>query len=588
MLSWRDNVVQDLDMMHSSLQEVLRKLALPQLARLHSTTNEESAPPEELTSNQPNDAVPSCDNSPRLTPQDDALPHVPIQSVYHLTKLRALRSPHDSELSQLPKPTGDMIDDFISRGGISLEDAERLFRLYMDRLDHFMYGIGGRYSTLETLRRRSPMLTACICTVAALHDTASNSIYGVCSREFRRLMAASMFDRRIDRDHLRAMCVATYWLSDTSWTVSGYAIRRAAEVNLQNNYHRVVNENSEDAADCMRLWYILYICDQHLSTLYGRTPIVREDFSVQGWEGYLRSPITQDSDTRLISQVALLIIIHNVRELFGPDTSEPIPQVYSNQIATFNRQLDQWVGHWSTALQSELVQTLVNYPQLTFPLDPHEYIGQFPKKGVLIHFHFAKLHLHSHVFRGLGSSPIPSYFLDGAIAAVSAATSVIDLLLTDSDLREGLMGMPSYMHSMTAFACVFLLKVSVKYEGSLIEQRVVFDLTTRLVQQFRSTPVGRWHLVHLMADGLEKMAQTLLNPSVVPSGNPQGSQLPGHSSNIFDMGEPEYQRFPNGNSSLDGFGNDILLDYNIGLGDSPFLQFDTRNLGFNQTGDGVL
>ena len=50
------------------------------------------------------------------------------------------------------------------------------------------------------------------------------------------------------------------------------------------------------------------------------------------------------------SQVALLNIIHNIRELFGPDTGEPVPQVYLSQITSFSRQLDQWVGRWSTAL----------------------------------------------------------------------------------------------------------------------------------------------------------------------------------------------------------------------------------------------
>jgi hypothetical protein len=265
--------------------------------------------------------------------------------------MSALRSLSDAEVrspaSGLPEPS----TDFIARGLISERTADRLFHLYHDRLDHYMYGIGARYSSLGEMRRESPILTACICTVAALHDPASNAVYGVCSAEFKRLMAGSMFDRLVHRDALRAMCVAAYWLSDISWMVSGYAIRRAAEFNLHNSFSRVMMENSEDAADCLRLWYILYICDQHLATLYGRPSIVQEDFSLQGSERFLDCTVATDQDHRLVSQVQLLLIFRKIRELFGPDTGKPLPQVYLNQIANFNRQLDQWVGHWSSTLK---------------------------------------------------------------------------------------------------------------------------------------------------------------------------------------------------------------------------------------------
>ena len=86
----------------------------------------------------------------------------------------------------------------------------------------------------------------------------------------------------------------------------------------------------------------------------------------------------------------------------------------------------------------------------------HESIGEFPTKGVILHHHLAKLHLHSHVFRGLKGAPVPSYFQDSAVAAVAAATAIIETVLTDNDIRDGLVGIPHYIHSMIAFACVFV------------------------------------------------------------------------------------------------------------------------------------
>jgi len=105
--------------------------------------------------------------------------------------------------------------------------------------------------------------------------------------------------------------------------------------------------------DCLRIWYILYICDHHLSILYGRPSIVREDATISGWEKLLKTSEFTESDKRLVSQMALLIIMSNVRELFGPDTGNPVPQAFAPQLTNFSRQIDQWMGYWSTELLSE-------------------------------------------------------------------------------------------------------------------------------------------------------------------------------------------------------------------------------------------
>lgn len=355
---WKHTVIHDLDHIHSALQQVLGRLSLPALPPLQTSSAEQIDVSPQVDVLEREEAGPSCDNSPRISSRDDAVPHVPIESLYQITRLRALRSDDTADEPKLFSiaTSNQAINDFISTGLVSIEDAERLVDLYLNRIDHFMYMIGsGKYRDLENLRRGSPILTACICTVAALHDPMSNHLYGVCKREFQRLMAASMFDRRIDRDHMRAMCIGAYWLHDISWTLSGYAIRRATEVNLNSNYHRVLSSNSEEAMDCMRTWYVLYICDHHLSILYGRPSIVKEDVSISGWEELMKNPVFTESDKRLVSQMALLIIMSNVRELFGPDTGEPVPRAFAPQFTNFSRQIDRWMGFWTTELLSELL-----------------------------------------------------------------------------------------------------------------------------------------------------------------------------------------------------------------------------------------
>ncbi|ORX92647.1 hypothetical protein BCR34DRAFT_500561 [Clohesyomyces aquaticus] len=568
---WKTTVVGDLDNIHAALQDVLGRLSLPPLPPLQTTGSDafDQSPHDGGVDRE--DPGPSCDNSPRVSPRDDALPHVPIESLYQITRLRALRSDDTADESHPPttRAANSPMNDFISNGLVSIEDADRLVNLYLNRIDHFMYMIGGgKYKDLDSLRRGSPILTACICTVAALHDPMSNHLYGVCSREFRRLMAAAMFDRRIDRDHLRAMCIGSYWLHDISWTLSGYAIRRATEVNLNSNFHRVIAENSEEAMDCMRIWYVLYICDHHLSILYGRPSIVREDFSISGWEELMKSPVFTESDKRLVSQMALLIIMSNVRELFGPDTGEPVPRAFAPQLMTFSRQIDQWMGYWTTELQKL-----------------HQFIGQFPTKGVILHHHLAKLHLHSHVFRGLKGGRVPSFFQDSANAAVSSATAIIEMLLSDYDIREGLVGIPHYIHSMIAFASVFLLKVAAQHSGKYIEDPVVFDLTTKAVHQFRSTAVGKWHLVHLMADGLEKMAASKIkSPSAISNPPPTDSAS---QAGLHYMNQANSMPLANGNGL---YGDNLAhggFEEDLSMATSSFLHFDSGSFDFNFPGFGL-
>lgn len=101
--------------------------------------------------------------------------------------------------------------------------------------------------------------------------------------------------------------------------------------------------------------YTLYICDQHLSILYGRQSIIREDSdaSLSGWEELMKCPTFSDSDKRMASQIALLIIMSNIRNLFGQDDKEPVPRAFASQLMAFSRQIDQWMGVWTTELQSK-------------------------------------------------------------------------------------------------------------------------------------------------------------------------------------------------------------------------------------------
>lgn len=197
---------------------------------------------------------------------------------------------------------------------------------------------------------------------------------------------------------------------------------------------------------------------------------------------------------------------------------------------------------------------------------------------MIIHHHLAKLHLHSHVFRGLKGAPVPPHFQESAVAAVTAATDTIEMVLTDYDIQEGLVGIPHYIHSMIAFACAFLLNIASQYSGQYIADTTVFDLTTKAVQQFRSTAVGKWHLVHLMAEGLEKMIAK-------KGGSPAARMLPSLPTDASQPGMPNGSEL---NTPLTGgsYGDTFFsgFDEAYSLGTSSFLNFNTGTIDLDFAG----
>lgn len=357
---WKSCVTRDIAAMYSSLEQVLSSLALPSLPAPQSSSQEPAMffDQEEQGIEQEDDQ--SSENSPKATPVTENLPHVPIESLYRITGLRSLRSLDaiTEDQSRICKQLRDT--DFIARGVVKLEDAEYLANYYLNELDPYIWHLAGAYTNLESFRRRSPTLTACILAVAALHDTSRQDLYSVCSKEYRRLVSNAIFERKVDIEYLRALVIGSYWLSDISWTLSGFAIRRAAEFQLRQCYHQIVEAihdpskytqtQLENAMDGLRILYLLYICDRHLSILYGRSSIMRDNESyIVHWEAYLASSVATDSDRRIAGQITLTYLLNSIRESFGPeDTTSLLPEDDLTKFTKFERELDAWVSRFSS------------------------------------------------------------------------------------------------------------------------------------------------------------------------------------------------------------------------------------------------
>jgi hypothetical protein len=119
---------------------------------------------------------------------------------------------------------------------------------------------------------------------------------------------------------------------------------------------------------------------------------------------------------------------------------------------------------------------------------------------------------------------------------------------------------------------MFLIKVAVKYGDSLVDANRVWQLTTSLVQQFRSLPTGRWHLANLMAPGLERMAAMLGRGKDAGQQNAQSRPM---LNGAGDLTDPTLMADgANANGMVTGAPGELFFDYGMSFGLSPVFQFD--------------
>ena len=242
---------------------------------------------------------------------------------------------------------------------MTVETAQALVSYYLSRLDLFLYALSSQYEDLDAVRRASPTLLAAMCTVAAYNDTDHSALFEVCNREYRHLVSSALFEKR-DTAHIRALCSGSFWLPDASRILSSDAIRRAADSKLHSYFSSLTAAETDGFGDTpsaaptdkerdyVRLWYLLFICDQHLSILHNRDSLVRRDLDVlERRERFLATPNTNNQDVRLMSQVSLLVIMGQIRDIFGSETTKPMPRSHCVQFNHFSSELDQWYSRFS-------------------------------------------------------------------------------------------------------------------------------------------------------------------------------------------------------------------------------------------------
>lgn len=337
--------------------------------------------------------------------------------------------------------------------------------------------------------------------VSAIHIPGKEAIHAICHKQFLELVSTAMFDRFHTLDDIRGLCIAAFWQPDLSWKLSGLCIRMATELNLHHAFYKAfyapgLTEGERNGyIEKARVWYLLYVLDHHFSIAYGRPPVTAELLPIKEYNVFVNSPSTTLSDRRLISQVSLFVIMSKAYEIFGLEPDRQMPSDDASIMAhmRFTEETRNWRDHWKDALTRD------------------KYVGDYPAKGVLLHHGFSELVLNSLALRGRpleNLELLPLNLRSLASRAIDAAHYILQYTMDETAYREALVGIPLYLHSMIAFAAVFLMKIAHKWHAigvNIDPETRTKPLIEGMIRTLRDCKAGTNHMVFSMASGFQRL-----------------------------------------------------------------------------------
>jgi len=223
--------------------------------------------------------------------------------------------------------------------------------------------------------------------------------------------------------------------------------------------------------------------------------MTRDFSSVTPPREFLKSEFATEDDSRLVSQVEIWSISTRVFDQFSLDPEGHLSDQLTPQIRRLSIALDTWRADWQERFQYNAS------------------VGNYPRKGVGLHYHFAKLYLCSYVFR---RAPSPNEeqlrfepdMGEFANMAIHSASSIVQVIVADNEIQSYLHGLPAYFDTMIAFAFVFLLRFTIKNPANLsIDKAAILDVLYSLVKVLKDTTaiMHPRHLLTSIASSMEKL-----------------------------------------------------------------------------------
>lgn len=98
---------------------------------------------------------------------------------------------------------------------------------------------------------------------------------------------------------------------------------------------------------------------------------------------------------------------------------------------------------------------------------------------------------------------------ESANIAISSAMACLNMVLEEPDIRDAIVGVPIFTHTMVTFSAVFLLKVAINWNSAYLslDGRQVRRLVERVIELLNCVSAGERHLTRHIARGLGKMLE---------------------------------------------------------------------------------
>jgi len=135
----------------------------------------------------------------------------------------------------------------------------------------------------------------------------------------------------------------------------------------------------------------------------------------------------------------------------------------------------------------------------------------------VLYYHFAKFQINSLSLRAIDANPhISLDRREAANMAISSAMAILNTFIHEPDIRNAIVGMPLYTHTMVSFSSVFLIKVAWNWKSAslCIDQQQIHDLVQKVANLLSAVEASEKHLAYHIANGLNRMLEKLKMPDI--------------------------------------------------------------------------
>lgn len=120
--------------------------------------------------------------------------------------------------------------------------------------------------------------------------------------------------------------------------------------------------------------------------------------------------------------------------------------------------------------------------------------------------------------------------------------SILRLLISEPDIRNGLVGVPLYLHTMITYAAAFLLKVEQKWKSLRLgtDSILIRQLVEQIIVLLKGVKACERHLAYHIANGLSRMLDRSsgeVQMSVSDKATNMGHTNAGNTIPLYDMND---------------------------------------------------